>query len=93
MRRRPELSFSPPDPTISDEHGELSCITCGDVAVEARVVALDRGNALVELSGRREKVAVDLVEGVAVGDVVLCHAGVALEKLESPPRELESDGR
>jgi D-sedoheptulose 7-phosphate isomerase len=60
-----------------------ACITCGDVAVEARVVSLDNGFAVVEKDGLRVQVAVDLLEEkVAVGDLLLCHAGVALEKLE-----------
>ena len=59
-----------------------ACVTCGDVAVEAQVVGLLRsGTAVVEKDGLREEVAVDLVDDVAVGDVLLCHAGVALEKL------------
>ncbi len=58
-----------------------ACITCGDVAVQARVVAVRNGTAMIEKDGLREEVAVDLVEGVEVGDVLLCHAGVALEKL------------
>ncbi len=58
-----------------------ACITCGDVAVEARVVAVANRTAVIELGGAREEVAVDLVEGVAVGDTLLCHAGVALERL------------
>jgi D-sedoheptulose 7-phosphate isomerase len=58
-----------------------ACITCGDVAVEARVVALRNGSAVIERDGAREEVAVELVESVQVGDRLLCHAGVALEKL------------
>jgi D-sedoheptulose 7-phosphate isomerase len=58
-----------------------ACITCGDVAVEAQVVALRNGSAVIERDGAREEVAVELVEGVKVGDRVLCHAGVALERL------------
>ena len=58
-----------------------ACITCGDVAVEASVVAVQNGTAVIEKDGLREEVAVDLVEGVGVGDTLLCHAGVALEKL------------
>ena len=58
-----------------------ACITCGDVAVQARVVALRNGTAVIDKDGLREEVAVDLVEGVDVGDVLLCHAGVALEKV------------
>jgi D-sedoheptulose 7-phosphate isomerase len=58
-----------------------ACITCGDIAVEARVVALRNGTALIEKDGLREEVAVDLVGDVEVGDLLLCHAGVALEKV------------
>ena len=58
-----------------------ACITCGDVAVEARVVAVRNGTAVIEKDGLREEVAVELIDGVGVGDVLLCHAGVALEKL------------
>jgi D-sedoheptulose 7-phosphate isomerase len=57
-----------------------ACITCGDVAVQARVVALRDRTAVIERDGVREEVAVDLVD-VGIGDVVLCHAGVALEKV------------
>jgi D-sedoheptulose 7-phosphate isomerase len=64
-------------PGLLDE----ACITCGDVAVQARVVALDNGSATIEKDGAREQVAVQLVEQVSVGDILLCHAGVALEKL------------
>jgi D-sedoheptulose 7-phosphate isomerase len=68
-----------------------ACITCGDVAVEARVVALHNGSALIEKDGAREEVAVELLDQVEVGDRVLCHAGVALERLGpgSPPQEEE----
>jgi D-sedoheptulose 7-phosphate isomerase len=59
-----------------------ACITCGDVAVEARVVAVRNGTAVIEKGGLREEVAVELVDAVDVGDVLLCHAGVALEKLQ-----------
>jgi D-sedoheptulose 7-phosphate isomerase len=58
-----------------------ACITCGDVAIQATVVALSDGTAVIEKDGLREEVVVDLVAGVEVGDRVLCHAGVALEKV------------
>jgi len=63
---------------------EERCLTCGDVGVEARVVALAGSAATVERAGAREDVAVDLLDRVAVGDVLLCHAGVALEKVPEP---------
>ncbi len=59
-----------------------ACITCGDVAVEARVVAVSNGTATIERDGALEEVAVDLVNDVAVGDTILCHAGVALERID-----------
>jgi len=64
---------------------EEQCLTCGDVAVEARVVALAGAAATVERGGAREDVAVDLLADVTVGDVVLCHAGVAIERVPEDP--------
>jgi hydrogenase maturation factor len=57
------------------------CLTCGDVAVEARVVAVVGDTAVVEVEGGREQVAVELVTPVAVGEVLLCHAGIAIRKV------------
>jgi D-sedoheptulose 7-phosphate isomerase len=74
-------------PGLLDE----ACITCGDVAVEARVVAVRNGTAVIEKDGAREEVAVELVDAVGVGDRVLCHAGVALEKLPPAPEETADD--
>ena len=59
------------------------CVTCGDVAVTAAVVAIEGATAIVERDGRRERVATELVEPVAVGDRLLCHAGIALERVEA----------
>jgi hydrogenase maturation factor len=56
------------------------CITCGDVAVLARVIELRGQNAVIELGGAREEVAVELVEPVRLGEQLLCHAGVAIAR-------------
>jgi hydrogenase expression/formation protein HypC len=56
------------------------CITCGDSAVAAIVVEVHGASAIVDVDGRREEVAVELVEPVEPGDVLLCHAGIALGK-------------
>jgi hydrogenase maturation factor len=37
--------------------------------------------ATVEVEGRREEVAVELVAPVETGDVLLCHAGIAIRKV------------
>jgi hydrogenase assembly chaperone HypC/HupF len=65
-----------------------ACITCGDVAVPVRVLAVDedRGLALcADGSDGRETVETALVEPVAVGDALLVHAGTAISKLEGGP--------
>ncbi len=66
-----------------------SCITCGDVAIVARVVELRGQSAVVECDppsrgagGAREEVAVELVAPVELGERLLCHAGVALERVD-----------
>jgi hydrogenase maturation factor len=58
------------------------CLTCGDAAVEARVVSVEGDTAVVEVGARFEEVGIELVRPVAIGDVLLCHAGIALERLE-----------
>lgn len=58
------------------------CITCGDVAVALTVVEIGDYDALCrDDAGRSELVATELVGDLAVGDHVLVHAKVALEKL------------
>ena len=61
--------------------GPEHCITCSDAAEVATVVEVSDRDATVELDGRRELVAVELVAPVEVGDRLLCHAGIALEKV------------
>jgi hydrogenase maturation factor len=61
------------------------CITCSDEAVEAEVVAVDGLEAIVRVAGGEERVGVDLVPDAAPGDVLLCHAGIALDRV--PPSQ------
>lgn len=65
--------------TLDPEH----CLTCGDRAVAATVVEIDGLTAIVEADGTRETVALELVAPVVIGEEVLCHAGIALERV--PP--------
>jgi hydrogenase maturation factor len=59
------------------------CITCGDVALRLTVLELRGADALCrDEDGRTELVATELVPDLAVGDQVLVHAGVALERLQ-----------
>ena len=62
------------------------CMTCGDVAVAARVVEIRGLEALVVVgSDTRERVAIDLVPDARPGDELLCHAGIALERIAELP--------
>jgi hydrogenase maturation factor len=63
--------------TLDADH----CITCGDAAVTATVVRVDGTTATVDVDGAREQVAIELVEPVVAGELLLCHAGIALEKV------------
>ena len=57
------------------------CITCGDEAAPMRVVKLDLGRGLAlcsDSSGARSSVEIALVQPVALGDLLLVHAGTAL---------------
>ena len=57
------------------------CLTCGDVAVAARVEAVEGVEAVVSADGTQERVGIDLVPDARPGDLLLCHAGIALERL------------
>ena len=66
-------------PACPSEH----CITCGDVAVEMSVVAIDEGRqlALCERDdGAQETVEMALVASVRLGDRLLIHAGTAIAR-------------
>ena len=63
-----------PGPVCDSDH----CITCGDVAVEVRVVRLmPDGLADVDTGAGEERVSVALVSA-APGDTILVHAGEAI---------------
>ena len=53
------------------------------LAIPARVVELLPGlRALVDLSGVRKEVSIDLVDDAQVGDYVIIHVGYAIGKIE-----------
>jgi hypothetical protein len=74
---------------MSGDHCEVTdgCITCGDVAVALTVLEVSGADARCrDDDGRTEDVATELVDGVVVGDRLLVHAGVALERLSAVER-------
>ena len=52
------------------------------LAVPMKVMEIEGPMAQVEESGVRRSARVDLVEGIKVGDYVIVHAGIAIERLE-----------
>jgi hydrogenase expression/formation protein HypC len=64
------------------------CITCGDVGDPNTVLAIDVDRELALCSGPdggHSTVEIALVAPVAVGDVLLVHAGTAIARLEDQP--------
>jgi hydrogenase maturation factor len=67
------------------DHG---CITCGDVAVEVRVIMVDAARELAtgsDENGLATEVDTMLVGPVEPGDRLLVHAGTAIARLEPAP--------
>ncbi len=58
------------------------CRTCSDEAVAARVESVEELEAVIAVGAALERVAIDLVPDARPGDLLLCHAGIALERLE-----------
>jgi hydrogenase expression/formation protein HypC len=52
-----------------------------------KVTEIDGPIAQVEQGGVRRQARVDLVEGIKIGDYVIIHAGVAIDRLD--PEEAE----
>jgi hydrogenase maturation factor len=65
---------------VSITCGADHCVTCSDEAQPMRVVSLEPCAlaSCVDRDGGTSEVMMDLVGAVAVGDVVLVHAGVAI---------------
>ena len=57
------------------------------LAVPMKVVAIEGPVAQVEESGVRREARVDLLEDLAVGDYVIVHAGIAIQRLDQEEAE------
>ena len=57
------------------------------LAVPMQVMTIEGDNACCEIDGVQRQASLMLVEGVAVGDFVLIHAGFAIEKLDEADAE------
>ena len=64
-----------PEPECTDE----VCITCSDEGRPAEVVSVDGDEALVRTPDGQETIDVSLIDSPAPGDLVLIHAGFAIQ--------------
>ena len=65
-----------------EDCGDEVCLTCGDVAVEMKVVRVDDDLAVCEAAdGDVRAVEIALVGDVEEGDTLLVHADVALVRV------------
>ena len=64
-------------------HDEV-CITCSDQLLSMVVTGVDASSGLARgvIDGEAAEVGIDLLDGVTVGEVLLCHGGVALQRGE-----------
>lgn len=51
------------------------------LAVPAKILTINGDSAMIELGGTQREASLMLLEGAAVGDWVIVHAGFAIEKL------------
>ncbi|MCQ2441820.1 MAG: HypC/HybG/HupF family hydrogenase formation chaperone [Oscillospiraceae bacterium] len=51
------------------------------VGLSAKVVKISEGTALVDASGAKRSVSVQLLEDLEPGDYVMVHAGIAIAKI------------
>jgi hydrogenase maturation factor len=65
----------------SECHDEI-CITCSDQLLAMVVTGVDTeaGVARGTIDGLVAEVGIDLLDTVTVGEVLLCHGGVALQR-------------
>lgn len=53
------------------------------LGVPGKILKIKEDKATVELGGTKVEVSLQLIEGVAVGEFVIVHAGFAIEKLDA----------
>ena len=59
------------------------CITCSDQLLRMVVDSVDEERMIARgaIDGEPAEIGVDLIDGVQPGDVLLCHGGVALQRV------------
>jgi len=70
---------------------DTHCITCSDAACAMRLLSVDESKAsgiCVDEAGQHSEVLLGLITTPAPGDLLLVHAGAALQRLDETPTEL-----
>ncbi len=63
------------------------CVVCSDAGIPVRVISIEGDDAHCEdAAGNRTEIAVELVEPVAVAEILLTHGGVAIGKIGKADR-------
>lgn len=59
------------------------CITCSDQLLRMVVDTVDEDGMIATgaIDGEPVAIGIDLIEGVQPGDVLMCHGGVALQRV------------
>lgn len=72
-------------PKTTPHEPHFSCPLCSDEGLPAQVLAVDEtlNMARVQLQDGEREIALDLVDGVGVGDFVLVHLDMAIAKLNA----------
>ena len=52
------------------------------VGIPGKVTAISGRMATVEVGGAQREIAIDLLDGVTVGDYIIAHAGFAIHKVD-----------
>lgn len=61
------------------------------VGLPAKVVNIEDGMAVVDATGAKRKVSVELLEELNPGDYVMVHAGIAIAKIDGESSD-ETEG-
>lgn len=51
------------------------------VGISAKVVSINEGTAIIDMSGAKRKVSVELIADLEPGDYVMVHAGMGIAKI------------
>jgi len=52
------------------------------VGIPGKVTAISGRMATVEVGGAQREIAIDLLDGVTIGDYIIAHAGFAIHKVD-----------